>query len=151
MTTDYREFTPPLPHKFVVKGAFTLKNFPIYFRGNPVGEATVQLEGLYYKIVCCCQLPLGDIYRIGIRCCEDTHILGVCAPEDGRHMIRKRIPVKRFSTEGLEFYVLDADTDMVEISPNMPFYKIAQLEDARFVNCAGKYYLAFSSRFSKAL
>lgn len=127
-----------------------MKNFSIYFHSNPVGEASVQKEGLYYNIVCCCQLPLGNMYRIGIRCYEDTYMLGVCVPEEGGHMIRKRIPVKRLPADAMEFYVVDADTDMEEISPNMPFHKISQLEDAHFINCAGKHYLAFS-KFSKAL
>lgn len=127
-----------------------MKNFPIYFHSNPVGKASVQKEGLYYNIVCCCQLPSGNMYRIEIRCDEDTYMLGVCVPEEGWHMIRKRIPVKRFPKEAIEFYVIDANTDMVAISVNTPFHKIAQLEDAHFINCAGKYYLAFS-KFTNAL
>ena len=69
--------------------------FEIKDGASSVGKATVEQQGLYYKISCRCHLTGKGMHRLAVFCNEKQEDLGTLVPMDGAFGLEKRIPVKR--------------------------------------------------------
>lgn len=109
-------------------------NYPVSMRGNPVGSVTVRKQGLYYHILCCCDIPDGEVCRLMLRCEHNTHKIGVLIPGKTGFTLEKRIPVKNLSIKEPEFFIApqqDLENRIfVPIRAEEPFAYLSRLNDA---------------------
>lgn len=108
--------------------------------GKAVGRVEVVKSGLYYSFRCVCDEDCRGICRISVVCDGKRENLGVCVPEDGKLMLRCKLPVKRFSGDDLRFELIDgkAEYAFVPIDPEKPFPYIEKLGAARFCRKNGQ-------------
>jgi len=104
-------------------------------RGNEtVGMATVEKEGLYYRIRCRCHISGEGMRRIVVNCGDVREDLGICVPVDGEFGLVKKIPRKRFGEGKPEFCLLPKYPDIygkfIPIYPDEPFAYMTRLKDA---------------------
>lgn len=104
-------------------------------RGNEtVGTATIEKQGLYYRICCRCKVSGEGMRRIVAICGKQREDLGICVPMDGDFGLDKKIPCKRFGTGTPEFSLLPKYPDMagkfVPVYPDEPFAYMTRLKDA---------------------
>ena len=101
---------------------------------NTVGKATVEQQGLYYKISCRCQLTGKGMHRLMVFCNEKQEDLGTLVPLDGAFGLEKRIPVKRLGDGKPEFLLMSKDSVQKErfipVYPEEPFSYMSRLKDA---------------------
>ena len=101
---------------------------------NTVGKATVEQQGLYYKISCRCQLTGKGMHRLTVFCNEKQEDLGTLVPVDGAFGLEKKIPVKRLGEGTPEFCLLSRngseDRKFIPVYPEEPFSYMSRLKDA---------------------
>ena len=101
---------------------------------EPVGTATVDRQGLYYKFSCRCHISGEGMRRIVVDCGDVREDLGICVPVDGAFGLEKKIPCKRFGEGKPAFFLLPKYPDIygkfVPIYPDEPFAYMARLKDA---------------------
>ena len=104
-------------------------------RGNDVvGWATVEKQGLYYRICCRCKVSGEGMRRIVVTCGNAREDLGICVPTDGGFGLDRKIPCKRFGEGSPEFVLLPKYPGMqgkfVPVYPDEPFAYMTRLKDA---------------------
>lgn len=108
--------------------------FDILLGGLSIGRATVKREGLYYRFDCRCQLSGEGVFRLRVRCRENTQRLGIPIPQDGEFVLRTRIPVKKLGTGVMTVEAEPVHEKMgeqfVPLSPEEPFRYLQRLEQA---------------------
>ena len=102
--------------------------------GQVVGTATVEKQGLYYRIRCRCDISGEGMRRIVVTCGDAREDLGICVPTDGKFGLEKKLPCKRFTSGTPDFLLLpkypDAKGKFVPVYPDEPFAYMARLKDA---------------------
>lgn len=108
--------------------------FEIKDGASSVGKATVEQQGLYYKISCRCHLTKKGMHRLTVFCNEKQEDLGTLVPMDGGFGLEKRIPVKRLGDGQPEFLLMSKDSirkeKFVPVYPEEPFSYMSRLKDA---------------------
>lgn len=116
--------------------------YSIMRHGKPVGYATVEKEGLYYKLKCFCQPEQKRYYRIKVSDSCTEIDLGICVPNEAGFTLTARVPVRQLNKEQLKFVLVDHDSvDASEIFPiinDSPFPCLDKLVSARFQRRNGK-------------
>ena len=89
------------------------------------GKVQVERRGLYYRFVCCCRYTSEEVYRLIAFSGEERHTIGVPVPEKDGFRLEKKIPVKQFSGDSIQFFLMPARDDVtgkfVPLSPEEPF------------------------------
>lgn len=81
--------------------------------GNQIGEATVHIRGLYAHIECRCVFPKDGLYRVKM-CGNGTVIdLGICIPEDGQFVAKKRILIKDLPKDEISFCAVQQNAQKI--------------------------------------
>ena len=111
-----------------------INQFDITKCGQSIGRATVELQGLYYRIHCSCREP----ERIILKQETGSRDLGVCVPDGEYFRIRTRIPVKYLPGNTWLFEGKDGETDFVPIREDEPFQQIAELSQQKLVHQDGE-------------
>lgn len=110
--------------------------------GEPVGQARVEKQGLYYRFSCRCKLSGEVIYRITVACGEKCESLGVPVPEGNAFVLTARIPVSRLGDGEPIFRAVprhpERDGKFIPISPDTPFTYLNRLESAFLERRAGQ-------------
>ena len=108
--------------------------FEIKDGASSVGEATVEQQGLYYRISCRCHLTGKEMHRLMVICNEKQEDLGTLVPMDGVFGLEKRIPVKRLGEGIPEFMLMSKDRaqkgKFIPVYPEEPFSYMSRLKDA---------------------
>ena len=108
--------------------------YDILLGGQSVGTVEVSKEGLYYHFDCRCAFTGTVMYRIAVKCGETEINLGIPAPEDGKFVLRTKIPIKRVGEGELSFRAVPKHADLtqnfVPISPEEPFAYLQRLQNA---------------------
>lgn len=108
--------------------------YQIWLGKEPVGQASVERQGLYYCFWCRCQLHSEVMYRVNISCGGSTESLGILVPIGRDYGLIKKIPIKNFGPGIPEFWITPKHAQMqeiwVDIYPEEPFRYIAKLETA---------------------
>ena len=104
-------------------------------RGNEaVGTATVEKQGLYYRICCRCKVSGEGMRRIVVTCGKQREDLGICVPVEGGFGLNKKIPCKRFGAGKPEFLLLPkypgVQGKFVPVYPDEPFAYMTRLKSA---------------------
>ena len=101
---------------------------------DTVGTATVEKQGLYYRICCRCSVTGEGMRRIVVTCGNSREDLGICVPVGSEFGLDRKIPCKRFETGNPAFLLLpkypDAVGKFVPVYPDEPFAYMTRLKDA---------------------
>lgn len=121
----------------IMTGSYEIKN-----QGKTVGRVEVTKQGLYYHISCRCDPPGGGMQRLILRTGESRTDLGICVPENGSFVVRKRIPCKTVTGENPTF-ILESQNRrqmgrFVIPDPDMPFPELSNLSGAILERREGK-------------
>ena len=108
-------------------------SFEVYLGDKPAGKLQIRREGLYYRLLCRCQVPDEMVYRLFAVSDGERVNLGVVIPEGDGFTLERRIPAKQLHS-GSRF-VLSARSGreegrFVPVYPEEPFTYISQLETA---------------------
>ena len=110
--------------------------FKILLHGKPVGYASVNKEGLYYRFHCSCKLQGEEFYRIHVTDGQNRKDLGICVPKGDEFTLSARVPVKQLNGKCLQFTVVqhahNNTMNCVPVSRESPFPYIDRLNTARF-------------------
>lgn len=110
-----------------------MTEFEITLNGKPLGTATVEKQGLYYRISCRCLLPDRKIHTIWVRWSDGSRKLGVCVPEGQYFCLDTKVPTKYFPLTGLSLEIdYQAENEFFPIDTQKPFIHIDKLEQSRF-------------------
>lgn len=108
--------------------------YDILLGGQSIGEASVQRQGLYYCFDCKCKLSGEVVYRLQVRCGENTENLGIPVPQGQWFRLQTRIPVKRLGEGELHFRAVPKHAQLegkfIPLSPEEPFKYLQRLQNA---------------------
>ena len=139
MKADQHEFSTPMPHN-VQHGGEIVHSYQVRLNGIGVGDASVIVEGLYYRITSKCRLPDTGIFRLIVLTENNKTDLGIFVPQENYFIVDKRIPARKIGDGEFEFYITDSDdviTNIVPVYYDMPFEYIARLSGA-YLQADGK-------------
>lgn len=121
--------------------------YEIILGGEPVGQARVTRQGLYYCFFCRCRLSGGVIFRLQVRWGEKTESLGIPVPQGEWFVLETRLPSKRMGQGKPEFLAVPRHPELPEnfhpISPEEPFTYLSRLENAFLAYRDGKPGISF--------
>ena len=121
----------------IMTGSYEIKN-----ESRTVGSVEVEKQGLYYHISCRCAPPGGGMQRLILRTKESRTDLGICVPENGAFVVRKRIPCKIVVGENPIFTLEPQNRRQkgrfVVPDPDMPFPELSNLSGAVLERREGK-------------
>lgn len=108
-------------------------SYDIFMDGEAVGTASLEKEGLYWKIRCCCDLS-GDVaYQVTLKAGEKID-LGILVRESNGFCLTKRIAMKRIGDILPSFTVKPRVTKTQEsfqpIISDEPFAYIENIKDS---------------------
>ena len=110
--------------------------YEILWNGQPVGKASINQEGLYYRINCSCHLPEKGIFRVLVSDGDNTYDLGICVPDGNANTCVTRISRKRFNGNNLKFVLSDRKIGVpIPVMTGKPFKYLDKLNTAR-LRCA---------------
>lgn len=117
-----------------IRGVVYLKNIPILYGDAVVGEGSVTETGLYYQIQCKCRFADSKVRRIILSCENGAFDIGICVPENGYFISRKRIPKKAIDLiQPRLFAEQNSKGVLISVDNNNPFPFLEQLEHVRLV------------------
>ena len=103
----------------------------ILFNGNPIGYAEIHREGMFYHIVCNCDMMNSGIYRVVVDDGVNRVDLGVCIPVGNRYKCVTRIPCNRLTGEKFVFLMRDsAQLKGTPVKTGKSFSQLEKLKDA---------------------
>ena len=113
--------------------------YDVVLGSESIGTAEVMKQGLYYCIRCRCRLSGEVVYKVTVKCGDNTEDLGILVPENGAFVLTARVPVKRLADGQLLFRAVprhvEPDGMFVPVSADEPFQYLNRLENAFMVRC----------------
>ena len=124
----------PLVHR-MHQGAFCLESFYEVYEGTQqIGKVQVLRQGLYYRLICRCNVQSDQIYRLYLHNAGAREKLGVLIPDGDGMFLDKKIPVKRIGEGEFRFSVSTDQSaavgTFIPIQPEEPFAYIDRLKTA---------------------
>ena len=107
-------------------------DFPAMLGEKPVGKVQVLREGLYWRVICRCQLTGQVIFRLAAVTAEKREYIGVVVPMGKGFGLDRRISARSFDPEDAEFQLSPKveEGPFLPISPEEPFHYIEKLKNA---------------------
>lgn len=106
--------------------------YEVLWKGSPVGKATIVKEGLFYRVVCNCNLPKVGTYRVKIKDGNNECDLGLCVPDGNTYSCIARVSCKRLKGNNLSFVLTAPEINLsVPIESGTPFMHLDRLCTAR--------------------
>lgn len=116
--------------------------YEVFFGKELVGKVQLLREGLYYRVICRCEVSGKQIYRLFAQVGAQKLNLGVLIPDGNGLYLSKKIPVKRFNCEIPVFTIssgcLVHQEVFVPIRPEEPFLYIDRLKNSFLQTESGK-------------
>ena len=116
--------------------------FEVLLGNRGVGKVEVIREGLYYRVVCRCILPIGGVYRLYALQNSGRENLGVVIPDGDGFLLDKKVPAKRLGNGPFQFVLSSGapslSGEFIPISPEEPFLYIDRLKNAFLESENGK-------------
>ena len=81
-----------------MEGTYVITQF-----GEPVGQATVRRQGLYWQFSCRCDLSGETVCRISVTCGDKQVNLGILVPEGGKFVLNTKVAVSKLGSGTPEF------------------------------------------------
>ena len=111
--------------------------YEVYLDGQQVGSASCDKEGLYYRIICSCDLPTNGRYRLRVKGELGTESIGILIPSAGKQRLRRRVALKRIGEGKLEFLIEQENADqhdhVIPVSEGEPFDFLQDIPSAKLV------------------
>ena len=108
-------------------------SYGVYLGDTQVGKLQIIQEGLYYRLICRCQVPENMVYRLFAVTESGRENLGVVVPEGDGCVLQRKIPATRLQ-KGSRFLLSARGEEecgkFVPVYPEEPFSYIAQLGNA---------------------
>lgn len=97
-----------------------------------IGFAEIRTSGLYYLFNCTCYPKQDGIHRIWVYNGGSCTDLGICVPYADSFVLKKRIPIKRFSGKDFSFQLVSnhSKINKIEVHTGMAFYNLEYLDKA---------------------
>lgn len=99
-----------------------------------VGTATVEQQGLYYRICCRCNLSGSVICRVTVSCNGHHENLGVLVPVGNAFGLTTKVAIKKLGKGSFQFRAMPkhqkSESRFIPIYPEEPFAYISRLENA---------------------
>ena len=110
-------------------------DYAVTLHGTQVGKAQAEKQGLYYRVVCRCNLSGEVMYQLECGTGEKKTNLGSLVPMENGFGLNTRFPVSRIGEGTLTFTLLPRHESMEErtfvpIHPEEPFEYLERLKDA---------------------
>ena len=110
-------------------------DYGVFFGEKSVGKAQVTRQGLYYHVICRCDLSGEVMHRLEVSCGEKRVNLGILVPMEQGFGLDTRFPVSRVGEGTLAFRLLPRHDSLqgrtfVPITPEEPFRYLERLKDA---------------------
>ena len=125
-------------------------NYEILLGGEPVGQAVVTKQGLYYHFSCRCRFTGAVMFQLQLRWEEKWEHLGIPAPEGEDFCLETRLSAKRMGPGRPEIIAVPRHESMPEnfypVSPEEPFAYLSRLKDGFLTYRDGKPGLSFRDR-----
>lgn len=117
------------------QGGIILESFCVFYEEVPVGEVTLEQEGLYCYVRCLCTVDRSMLRLVDIRD-SNKFSVGICGPIRDGFGLEKRLPAK-YMESGEHYFML---TDIYEregqfypISEKIPLSVLTQPEKCRYM------------------
>lgn len=108
--------------------------YDILMGKEPVGQARVTRQGLYYRFDCRCRLSGEVICRVTVCVGGHHENLGILVPNGDAFTLCKKLPVKGLGTGFPEFRALPrhhkTQGTFVAVYPEEPFQYLTRLQNA---------------------
>lgn len=109
--------------------------YDIYLGKQPVGEAVVEQQGLYYCFSCRCHLSGEVIYRVTVSCEGHHENLGTLVPMGDSFGLTTKLAVKKLGRGPFNFQALPKHQKaegkkFIPVYPEEPFAYITRLQNA---------------------
>ena len=108
--------------------------YDIMLAGEPVGQATVRRQGLYWQFSCRCDLSGETVCRISVTCGDKQVSLGILVPEGGRFVLNTKVAASKLGSGTPEFICQPRRPELqgkfIPLRPEEPFAYLHRLEDA---------------------
>lgn len=121
-----------------------MEKYPLWYENKQIGNVSVQIKGLYYCFTGVCNMSADISFRVRVHCGERITDLGICVPEDGSYIFRKRIAMKNIGEGTLKFFVEESkqtDKNLIPLFADKPFAGIDALENAKLLLKDSTYYI----------
>ncbi len=130
-----------------------MEEYQVKFGNQSAGKVQVSRQGLYYRLMCRCQLSGDILCRLQVSCGEKKENLGVVVPMDGCFGLDTKIPVKRIGEGKMAFSLITKQEKQTEehfypIFPEEPFAYIARLKDAYLTRKEGQVGVVIKSNIT---
>lgn len=116
--------------------------YRVYFGKKAVGKAELQRKGLYYRIICRCDITDKRVYRLLMVQSDRQESVGVLLPDGDGAILDKMIAAKRIGKGKVQFVlscIEKTEKDaFVPIVPEEPFLYIDRLQKAFLASEQGK-------------
>lgn len=120
-------------------------SYEVCFGNTTAGKVQLIRRGLYYRVICRCQIPEDMVCRLYAVTEGYRENLGVVVPEGDGFVLDKMIPVKRLSGKSVRFVLSTgngtAAGKLVPVCPEEPFLYIDRLQNAFLQSENGKAYI----------
>ena len=113
-----------------------MDTYSILYNDQPIGEALVGKQGLFYRIHCNCRINSGVPFRITV--IGDRKVdLGICVPTGDGFGLTASIPIAKVGNSQIHFLASPRSSsqimDRVSVSATEPFPYLASLKNAYWV------------------
>ena len=109
-------------------------SYDVFMDGKAVGAASLEKEGMYWRIHCCCDIPADAPYQVTLRAGEEID-MGILVREHDGFCLTKRVAMKRIGDAKPNFVVRPRVTNTQErfepIAQDKPFAYIEKIKDSQ--------------------
>ena len=109
-----------------------MPNYDIVLKGDIVGQACVNKEGLYYHFRCKCRFSDKGFHRLWLFNSRGKTDLGLFVPENNLCVIDKKYPIHKIGDDW-KFYVDETDIQQTEsfaVEEDALMFDLSQLQNA---------------------
>lgn len=132
---------PFMQHRMHRGRSFLENNYVVWFGSNPVGRVQVFCQGLYYRILCRCELSGDVMCRLEVSSGENRQNLGIVVPMGSGFGLDTKLPIKRVGQGTLAFQLIAQNENekrqFIPISPEEPFAYLSRVKSAYLVKRNG--------------
>ena len=108
--------------------------YDILLGSEPIGEAVVQRQGLYYRFDCRCSLSGTVIYRLMVSCNGHHENLGIPVPAGDQFVLTTKVAMKKLGKGRFRIQALPKhqklEREFIPVYPEEPFDYLTRLQDA---------------------
>ena len=108
--------------------------YDIMLAGEPVGQATVRRQGLYWQFTCRCKLSGETVCRVLLTWGGEERNLGILVPEGGKFVLNTKVAASKLGSGTPEFICQPRRPELqgkfIPLRPEEPFAYLHRLEDA---------------------